>query len=333
MIFKRYPALIAEVAGNFRTVEEAVNLSEKCISKGAEIVKFQTFQTELLTSDKAMFEMSNTGRKSQKEIFDESVIDYGMQTEIFNELEIKKIPFFSTPSHPRDLDFLMKFNIKMLKIGSDDCSNLPFIRLCCDTNLPVIVSTGMAHLHEIDEMANVLVEAKQKAILHCVTNYPANLHEMNLNTINTLKNSFNEFEIGFSDHSNSILVACVARAMGASIFENHVMFDDQDFGYDRAVSMPLSSVEKFINSLRDTDIMLGSHLKQLSKSEQINRKNNRKSLHFNRVMKEGDVISSGDLIALRPGIGISPAKIDAVVGKKLLKNVADRELLEWQMFA
>jgi sialic acid synthase SpsE len=121
--------------------------------------------------------------------------------------------------------------------------------------------------------------------------------------------------------------------MGASIFENHVMFDDQDFGYDRAVSMPLSSVEKFINSLRDTDIMLGSHLKQLSKSEQINRKNNRKSLHFNRVMKKNDVISSGDLIALRPGKGISPAKIDAVVGKKLLKNVEDRELLEWQMFA
>ena len=127
--------------------------------------------------------------------------------------------------------------------------------------------------------------------------------------------------------------AALAFALGASIFENHVMFDDQDFGYDRAVSMPLSSVEKFINSLRDTDIMLGSHLKQLSKSEQINRKNNRKSLHFNRVMKKDDVFSSGDLIALRPGIGFSPAKIDAVVGKKLWKNVEDRELLEWQMFA
>lgn len=333
MIFERYPALIAEVAGNFRTVDEAVRLSEQCLSEGAEIVKFQTYQTNLLTSNAAVFDMANTGKKSQKEIFDESVVDYGMQTEIFRELETKGIPFFSTPSHPEDLEFLMQFDIKMIKLGSDDCSNHPFIRLCCQTNLPVIVSTGMAHLHEIDAMANILISAKERAILHCVTNYPAQLEEMNLNTIRTLKNSFNEFEIGFSDHSNSFLVACIARAMGATIFENHVMFDDQDFGYDRVVSMPISSVTKFMDMLRDTELMLGSHLKKLSKSEEINRKNNRKSLHFSKSLKKDHVLMKEDLIALRPGHGISPAESDLLVGKKLKQDVMQKEIITWQMFA
>ena len=220
----------------------------------------------------------------------------------------------------------------MIKIGSDDCSNFPLIKACCDTNLPVLVSTGMAYLNEIEEMANVLINAKKKAIFHCVTNYPASLEEMNLNTISTLKKSFIDFEIGFSDHSNSVLVSCLARALGATIFENHVMFDDQKFGYDRAVSIPISKLNDFIQSLSNTDKILGSHLKKLSTSEVINRKNNRKSLHFNKKIKAGSVISINDLITLRPGTGICPSKINKVLGMKLTQDVKEQEIVSWKMF-
>ena len=333
MIFNRYPALIAEVAGNFRTAQEAVELSKQCIEKGAEIEKFQTYQPTLLTSNTAIFDMPNTGRKSQKEVFEESVIDFGMQAEIFQELKNLSIPFFSTPSHVSDLEFLLKHDVTMIKLGSDDCSNLPFLRVCCETDLPIIVSTGMAHLHEIEEMSNILINAKERAILHCVTNYPAALNEMNLRTVSTLKTSFPEFEIGFSDHSNSTLVACLARALGATIFENHVMFDDQEFGYDRDVSMPISKVEEFIQALNDTEEALGSHCKALSKAEHVNRLNNRKSLHFSKDLKAGMQLTENDIIALRPGLGISPARTAEIVGQTINQDVENGGLIEWHMLS
>lgn len=333
-MFKKEIPLIAEIAGNFSTVEEAIKLGTEAIKKGAESVKLQTYRADLLASKEAMFNMPNTGKKSQYEVFKESEIPYAMQREIITELKSRGVEVFSTPSHIEDLEFLLDCGVTRIKIGSDDCSNFPLIRAAGESGHPVIVSTGMATIEEVGETIDFCAKVcADFAIMHCTTNYPCQLSELNLATIKTLTSAYPGMKIGFSDHYPDNISSVLAFAAGARFFEKHVMFDDVVYGYDAPVSLKLNEMATYFKELEACRTAMGSAFKKLSSAELVNRKNNRKSLHFTRTVEAGAVLTPADLIALRPGDGIPPSLTESVIGKSLTRSVSQGEKLEWQMLA
>ena len=323
-------ALIAEIAGNFKTVDEAVKLSIAAIENGAESIKLQTYDPEKLTSKQAIFDMPNTGVKSQYEVFRESMTDYGMQREIIKELSARNILIFSTPSHPDDVEFLETCGVSRYKIGSDDCSNHKLIASAGETGKPVIISTGMATINEVEITANFCERNNIKyALMLCTTNYPCQLEQLNLKTIRTYLDVFRGVQIGFSDHYPGMIASIVAASLGSSFFEKHVMLDDVVYGYDAVVSMKTRDIGEYLKNLKDVKDALGSSLKLMSKEELINRNNNRKSMFFNRNMKIGEQLEESLLIALRPGTGISPSEREQMIGRKLKVNVGAGEMVKW----
>jgi sialic acid synthase SpsE len=323
-------SLIAEIAGNFKTVDEAVQLSVAAIQNGAESVKLQTYDPDKLTSKQAIFDMPNTGIKSQYEIFQESMTDYGMQREIIRELTNRNIFIFSTPSHPDDVEFLESCGVTRYKIGSDDCSNHELIAAAGETRKPVIISTGMATINEVEDTANFCERRGIKyALMLCTTNYPCQLDQLNLKTIRTYMDVFRGVEIGFSDHYPGMLSSIIAASLGASFFEKHVMLDDVVYGYDAIVSMKTSEIGTYLQNLRDVRTALGSPLKLMSKEELVNRKNNRKSMFFKRDLRKGDIVDGESLIALRPGTGISPSDRELIVGRILKTDSKAGEMVKW----
>ncbi|MDA8928126.1 N-acetylneuraminate synthase family protein [Gammaproteobacteria bacterium] len=323
-------ALIAEIAGNFRTVDEAVKLSIAAIENGAESIKLQTYDPEKLTSKQAIFDMPNTGVKNQYEVFRESMTDYGMQREIIKELTARKILIFSTPSHPDDVEFLETCGVRRYKIGSDDCSNHKLIASAGETGKPVIISTGMATITEVEITANFCERNNIKyALMLCTTNYPCQLEQLNLKTIHTYLDVFRDIQIGFSDHYPGMIASIVAASLGSSFFEKHVMLDDVIYGYDAVVSMKTSEIGEYLKNLKDVKDALGSSLKLMSKEELINRNNNRKSMFFTRNVKIGEKLEESLLIALRPGTGISPSEQEQMLGRKLKVNVRAGDMVKW----
>lgn len=327
-------SLIAEIAGNFKTVDEAIQLSVAAISSGAESVKLQTYNPDKLTSKQAIFDMPNTGVKNQYEVFQESMTDYGMQSEIIRELQRRDILVFSTPSHPDDVEFLNAHGVTRFKIGSDDCSNHELIAAAGESGKPVIISTGMATINEVEETANFCARKNiQFALMHCTTNYPCELGQLNLRTISTYLDIFRGIEIGFSDHYPGMLSSIVAASLGATFFEKHVMLDDLALGYDTVVSMKTSEISTYVQNLRDVEAALGSGLKLMSKEELVNRKNNRKSVFFNRDLNPGETVTPDALIALRPGTGISPSQREQILGRTVKAAVRKGEMVEWNDLA
>ena len=211
---KKPTGIIAEIAGNFQTLEEGLYLARQASLLGATSIKLQTFQPNTLTSKHALFEMPNTGTRSQYDVFEETKLDYDIQRQLFKHLLNENINIFSTPSHPSDVDFLRSCGIdSVLKIGSDDCSNLELIRACGEDNTHVIISTGMATLEEVEITANFCHKNNiDFSLMYCVTNYPCSLEQLNLSTITTYRNMFPGIEIGYSDHFPGNQAACIAKA-------------------------------------------------------------------------------------------------------------------------
>jgi N,N'-diacetyllegionaminate synthase len=327
-------SLIAEIAGNFSTVEEAVQLSIGAVSNGAESVKLQTYHPDTLTSRQAVFNMPNTGLREQYDVFRESMIDQGMQREIIDELKIRGIEIFSTPSHPTDIEFLETCGVNRYKIGSDDCMNFELIEAAGSTGKPVIVSTGMATINEVELTVEFCTRKNYEfALMHCTTNYPCQLEELNLRTIKTYIDCFKNIEIGFSDHYPGYISSIIAASLGATFFEKHIMPNSESGGYDAVVSMKVDEIGPFILNLKSVEAALGSPLKSMSKAELINRTNNRKSLFACRTIVSGEMVTNDALISLRPGTGIGPNLRCDIVGRRATRTLIAGEMIRWEDLA
>ncbi|THF57634.1 N-acetylneuraminate synthase family protein [Pseudothauera rhizosphaerae] len=335
-MFKNYRSdrcyIIAEIGGNFTTREQARRLIDEAAACGVDAVKLQTYRAETVASKRAVFDMENTGVASQYELFKKYEIDAELHHEVFRYAETKQLDWFSTPSHELDVDLLEACGVGAHKIGSDDAVNLPFLRYVAKTGKPLILSTGMCTLDEVKESVSVIQEAgcRQLMLLHAITSYPTHPQNVNLAAMQTLMATFPEIDVGYSDHTLTPVASLCAVAMGARVIERHFTWDKNAEGPDHMLSADPAEMKWLVDAVRAFEVMHGSGIKEPAASEEITRRNNRKSVVLQRSMKAGDVIGAGDVAVKRPGYGIAPKFLSHLFGRRLARDLEPDSVLTWE---
>ncbi|MDD5584556.1 MAG: N-acetylneuraminate synthase family protein, partial [Candidatus Omnitrophica bacterium] len=242
----------------------------------------------------------------------------------------KNIKFLSTPFDVESFKLLLTLGIDVVKVASGDLTNIPFLRELAAARLPMIISTGMATLGEIEEALNAVAKEGNSRIilLHCVSWYPAQIPETNLRYMNTLKKAFG-FPVGYSDHTLGITMSIAARALGAVVLEKHFTLDAKKFGPDHNASIEPEELSALVRGIREVEQGLGSSKRVFSQKELGQRKVHRRSIVVRKPIKAGDSFTEDNLTIKRPGTGIKPKHWDEIINKKARTSLAPEELLKW----
>jgi N-acetylneuraminate synthase len=339
--------IIAEAGVNHNgSVDMAMQLVDVAVEAGADAVKFQTFKAEKLASksaEKAAYQIRNTDvAESQFEMLKKLELDESAHKKLVRYCAMKKIQFLSTPFDWESLDLLInKFDLPYIKIPSGEITNAPFLLDIAKKHKPVILSTGMSTLGEIEQALGVLafgyidsdnapntsafenayvsVKGRQAIadnviLLHCTTEYPAPFQDVNLRAMDTLQKAFS-LPVGYSDHTVGIIVPIAAVALGAVMIEKHFTLDRNLSGPDHKASLEPEELKKMVEAIRQVEIAMGTSLKQPSAVELQNRLIGRKSLVAAKRISKGDRFSSENLTVKRPGKGVSPIRYWEWLGK------------------
>jgi N,N'-diacetyllegionaminate synthase len=331
--------IIAEAGVNHNgDIELAKKLIDAAANAGVDLVKFQTFKADKVASPnakKAKYQINNTGEvdNSQLKMLKTLELSHEDHLELISYCKKREIKFFSTAFDVEGISYLSSLNFDMFKIPSGELTNFPYLKAIAQTKRPVILSTGMASLQEIRKSIKVLVthgtNKEQLTILHCNTEYPTPMSDVNLNAMLSIKETFG-VAIGYSDHTLGIEVPIAAVALGATVIEKHFTLDRNSKGPDHKASLEPQELKEMVNAIRNIEkAMSGNGIKEPSESEKKNIISARKSIHFLKDMSSGSVITDGDIISLRPGDGICSMNWDKVIGKKVNNNVKKFEKLIW----
>jgi N-acetylneuraminate synthase/N,N'-diacetyllegionaminate synthase len=333
--------IIAEAGVNHNGIlENAIELIDAAAAAGADYVKFQTFKTELVVSVKAEmaeYQKANMNQDgSQWEMIKKLEIPLDWYPAMLTRCQEKGIRFFSTGFDQDSVDMLLQWNPGYIKIPSGEMTNLPFLRFIATKKMPVIMSTGMCSLDEVKATMDVLISGGLKQndiiVLHCNTEYPTPMEDVNLKAMLQIQSQLG-VRIGYSDHTLGIEAPLAAVALGAECIEKHFTLSQDMEGPDHVASLNPEQLKAMVSGIRNVEKMMnGSGIKEPSISESKNIAIARRSIHAVRDLLEGSIIQSEDLIALRPGDGISPMQWDEISGKQLIRNVGEGEKLTWEMF-
>ena len=338
MICRDKVFIIAEAGVNHNgNIELAKKLIDVAKEAGADAIKFQTFKAEKVISkyaEMATYQKNNL-KKSMKQI--EMARGFELKFRDFTELkeycDKKDIVFLSSPFDEESVDFLDGL-VPYYKVPSGEIINYPYLKLIASKGKPVILSTGMATLSDVEKALNTIKEVDPKIeiyLLHCTTNYPCPYNEVNLKAMLTLKEAF-KLPVGYSDHTLGIEVPVAAVAMGACIVEKHFTLDKNLPGPDHKASLEPHELKMMVRSIRNIEKALGNGIKSPNKSELSIMKNVRKSLVAKKDIRKGTKISVEDVAIKRPGTGISPEFLDIIDGKILTKDIREDEPLTWEHF-
>ena len=321
--------------GDFHTAKELIKVAA---ASGADVVKFQTFKAKKLVSQFAKladYQKNNTQDKvsNQLEMLKKLELPYQWHLDLKNYAEEHGILFCSTPFDDESLDFLSELGVPFIKVPSGEITNKPLLQKIANKKHNVIISTGMANLDEVQAAVHVLLYEglikDQITVLHCNTEYPTPLEDVNLRAMLQFKKLGVEY--GYSDHTLGSEVAIAAVALGASVIEKHFTLNKNLPGPDHKASLEPNELNEFIKAIRNTEILIsGSGLKEPSHSELKNIEIARKSIHLKYDFSKGHVISFSDIEMKRPGNGISPMSYDFVLNKKLTRKKEAGELLNWE---
>lgn len=335
-MFKNYKSdrcyIIAEIGGNFITLEQAKRLIDEAASCGVDAVKLQTYRAETIASKKAIFDMENTGVVSQYDLFKKYEIDEDLHRKVFSYIESKGLDWFSTPSHETDVDLLERLGAVAYKIGSDDAVNIPFLKYVAGKRKPMILSTGMCTMQEIRESVSAMLAEGNINImlLHCVTSYPTHPEHVNLSAMVSMMREFPEFDIGYSDHTIGTTACICAAAMGSRIIEKHFTYDKKAEGPDHMLSADLREMKEIVDRIREFEIIRGDGIKRPADSEKITRINNRKSVVAAMTIRKGEVIKRDHLSIKRPGTGIAPKHLEEVIGRVVVRDMEADDVIRWE---
>lgn len=334
----RKTIIIAEAGVNHNgEIKIAKKLVEEAAKSGADFVKFQTFKAEQVvtkTAKKAKYQTSNTGNdSSQYEMIKSLELTDEMHDIIIEHCKLCDIGFLSTGFDLTSLDYLNKIGLPVFKIPSGEITNLPYLRKIASIKTPIILSTGMANLGEIEAALQVLtsegLDRNDITVLHCNTEYPTPMQDVNLKAMLTIQQAFG-VAVGYSDHTLGIEVPIAAVAMGASVIEKHFTLDRNLPGPDHRASLEPDELKAMVDAIRNIELAISGHgRKEPSRSEFPNKLIARKSLHLTSSLPEGTVIEEAHLIALRPGDGISPMEWNNIIGRKLNKDLKAEAKLSW----
>ncbi|MGL5053240.1 MAG: N-acetylneuraminate synthase [Cetobacterium sp.] len=314
------------------SIENAKLMVDVAKNTGADAVKFQTFKAEKLVSkfaEKADYQKTNTGNsETQLEMIKKLELSFEDFRELKDYCEKQEILFLSTPFDFESIDFLKELGMEIWKIPSGEITNLPYLRRVAKVAKKIIMSTGMCEISEIEDALKVLRDAGASdiSILHCNTEYPTPMKDVNLLAMQGLKERFN-VEVGYSDHTLGIEVPIAAAALGAEIIEKHFTLDKSMPGPDHVASLDPIELKAMVKAIRNIEIALGSKEKFASESELKNKSIARKSIVAQRNIKVGEVLTEENLTVKRPGNGISPMKWDGILGQKAIRNFSEDELI------
>jgi len=327
--------IIAEAGVNHNgDLALARKLIDVAAEAGADLVKFQTFSADQLvtrTAAKADYQNRTTDSKeSQHEMLRSLELTVEMHTELIAHCAECGIGFFSTGFDIESVDFLVGLGQERFKIPSGEITNLPYLRHIGRMGKPIILSTGMAEMDEIQAAIDALEAAGTPraiiTVLHCTTEYPTPMAEVNLRAMQTLKTAFG-VRVGYSDHTQGVEVPVAAVAMGASVIEKHFTLDRGLPGPDHQASLEPHELKAMIAAIRNIEQAMGDGIKRLTLSEAKNKPVARKSIVAGRAIRAGEVFSDDNLAAKRPGTGISPMCWDEVVGRRARRNFDADELI------
>lgn len=325
--------IIAEAGVNHNgNPEIAKALIRAAKDAGADIVKFQTAKLESLVSKEAQmadYQKENTGKvESQKEMLSKLLLPFDSFIELARYCEEIGIQFLSTPFDKESIRFLEPL-VALWKVPSGEITNYPYLVEIAKTGKPVILSTGMSELAEIDAALEVLRAngCAEITLLHCNTQYPTPYEDVNLLAMNTLRDNYG-VSVGYSDHTAGIEVPIAAVALGATVIEKHFTLDKNMEGPDHKASLEPPELRAMVRSIRRIEQALGSGEKMVSASEAPNRAVARKSIVAKRDIAVGEVLTEENITTKRPGNGISPMRWNEVLGTKAVRNFAEDELIE-----
>ena len=309
----------------------SINIAKKLIliakKAGCDYVKFQTFKAEDLVKQEtgvADYQKRNLKKNlKQIEMLKKYELSFNDHVKIINFCKRKKIKFLSSPFDTESLELLYKLGIKHIKVASGEITHFPLLRNIAKKAKRVFLSTGMASLKEIKIALQILINNGFKkeniTVLHCHSDYPTKLQNVNLNVLKSLKKIL-KVDIGYSDHTLGFETAISAVAMGASVIEKHITLNKKMRGPDHLASMEPKKFYQFTKLIRNTEQLLGSNKKKPTRIELKTRKIVRKSIVAKFPIKKGDLFCESNIISKRPEGGISPLKWNKVIGKRSKYN-------------
>ncbi len=332
---KRRTIIIAEAGVNHNgNIDIAKKLIDAAAQAGADYVKFQTFKSDLLVSKKAKkanYQKKNTSSSSdsQLEMLRKLELSENDHENLILHCKKRKIKFLSTAFDLESIDYL-KNKLDFYKIPSGEITNLPYLRKVATLGLPVIMSTGMASMQEVKDAFEVLTKGgvlvKDITVLHCNTEYPTPMADVNLSAMNTIGEELG-VSIGYSDHTLGIEIPIAAVALGANVIEKHFTIDRSLPGPDHKASLEPNELSEMIKSIRNIEVAIGDGIKKPSLSEQKNIEVARKSIVAAKDINIGDIFNEDNLTVKRPGNGISPMLWDDVVNTKANKIYKKDDLI------
>lgn len=331
--------IIAEAGVNHNgDINTAKQLIDAAAYAEVDYVKFQTFKADTIVSQsakKAEYQSKNTGdnEQSQYEMLKKLELSESDHDELMAYCELKNIQFLSSAFDVEGVSYLNDLGLNLFKVPSGEITNFPYLRAIAQTKKPVILSTGMASTDDIESAIKVLLDfganKEQLTILHCNTEYPTPMLDVNLHAMNSIKSQFG-VQVGYSDHTLGIEVPIASVALGARVIEKHFTLDNTLPGPDHKASLEPKALKEMVLAIRNIEEAIsGDGIKQPSASEQKNIHIARKSIHLSRDISAGTVISESDMIPLRPGHGISPMEWDTILGKTTTRDIKKHEMLNW----
>jgi N-acetylneuraminate synthase/N,N'-diacetyllegionaminate synthase len=334
----KHVIIIAEAGVNHNgDLNKALELIDVAADAGADYVKFQTFKAEKIvnpSAQKADYQKNNMKGDEDTQFGMLKRLEMGVDWYpiLMERCQRKGINFLSTGFDTESIDFLNRLEIPFYKIPSGEITNKPYLQHIARKGKEIILSTGMSTLEEVKEALDVIshegIEKYRITVLHCNTEYPTPMEDVNLLAMNQMAKELG-VKVGYSDHTLGIEVPIAAVALGACVIEKHFTLDRSLPGPDHAASLEPNELKAMVQSVRNIEKAIsGSGIKEPSESEKKNKAIARKSLHLKHEVKKNQFLVQDDLIALRPGDGISPMEIDGVLGKKLLYDLPEGTKLQ-----
>ncbi|MHC5936950.1 pseudaminic acid synthase [Nostoc sp.] len=333
-----FPFVVAEISGNHnQSLERALDIVEAAAKAGVHAIKVQTYTADTMTLDinEGDFYIDSPNSlwqgKSLYELYQQAYTPWEWHKPIFERCEELGIVGFSTPFDATAVDFLESLNVPCYKIASFENTDLPLIRKVANTGKPMIISTGMATISELDETVRTAREAgcQDLILLKCTSSYPATPENTNLLTISHLRELFN-VQVGLSDHTMGIGVAVASVALGATLIEKHFTLCRADGGVDSAFSMEPAEMQQLVIESQRAWQALGN-IKYGATDAEKESLVFRRSLYVTQDMKAGDILTSENLRAVRPGLGLPPKIFDIVIGKAVNQNIKKGTPFAWEL--
>lgn len=335
--------IIAEAGVNHNgDIDLAKKLVDAAADAKVDYVKFQTFKADKIVSQsakKANYQKMNTkdGTSTQYQMLKNLELSEQQHHELIKYCNLRGVKFFSTAFDLDSISFLDKLHLDLFKIPSGEVTNYPYLRAIAKLGKPIVMSTGMCSMKDIETSIGVLLAHGAKmqdlTILHCNTQYPTPMGDVNLKAMLTIAEAF-DVKFGYSDHTIGIEVPVAAVALGATVIEKHFTLDRTMEGPDHKASLEPDELKAMVQSIRNIELaMSGDGNKRPSPSEMENISVARKSIHMASALPQGAIIKEEDLATLRPGDGISPMHWEEVIGKTLLNSKKAFEKLKWEDLA